>query len=205
MKCATSDFGRIENTCLDHIAVNFFLRVVAVVCFLCGHDGVCNYTAVDTCVCSDLTHGCFESAEHDFRTGCLVAFEFCASLLDCRDNGKQRRSAACDDTLFDSRSGCVESVFDAEFLLFHFDFGCRAYADNRNAACEFCNTLLEFLFVVFGCRFRNLSADGSNSCRNVFLRAVAADDRGVVLVNAHGFCSAEHIESDVFKLVAEVA
>ena len=56
LECATRDFCRIENTCFDHIAVDFSLCIVAVICLLGGHDGVCHDTTVDTCVCSDLTN-----------------------------------------------------------------------------------------------------------------------------------------------------
>ena len=60
----------------------------------------------------------------------------------------ERDAAAGDDALFDGRAGRVQRVLDARLLLLHLDLGRRADADDRDAADELREALLELLAVV---------------------------------------------------------
>ena len=53
-------------------------------------------------------------------------------------------------TFFHGRTGCVQGVFDAGLLLFHFDLGGGADLDHRDTAGQLGNPLLQFLAIVIG-------------------------------------------------------
>src|SRR5699024_6531352 len=135
--------------------------------------------AVHARVCRDLTDGRFARLEDDLRARLFIARKRIDELLQDGDAGEQRAAAAGDIALFDRRPRRSESVVDAQLLLLHLDLGRRADVDDRNAARELCEALLQLLPVVIGGRDLDLRLDGRNARLDVFLAAGAVDDGGV--------------------------
>ena len=71
----------------------------------------------------------------------------------------QRHAAAGDDAFFDRRAGGVQRVLDAGLLLLHLGLGRRADLDDRHAAGELRQPLLQLLAVVVGGGLLDLRAD----------------------------------------------
>ena len=69
-------------------------------------------------------------------------------LVERRLRADERDAAAGDDAFFDGRAGRVERVFDAGLLLLHLGLGGRADLDDRDAADELREALLELLAIV---------------------------------------------------------
>ena len=80
--------------------------------------------------------------------GLLVALELADELLDSGNGVDIGRAAAGDDALLDSRAGRVQSVLNAQLLLLHLGLGGSADLDDRHAAGELRQTLLQLLLVV---------------------------------------------------------
>ena len=68
-------------------------------------------------------------------------------------------STSGDDPLIYGCFGCVECVFDAEFLFFHLDLACGSNLDDCDTTCELCDAFGEFLSVVVGFGVLDLSVD----------------------------------------------
>ena len=83
----------------------------------------------------------------------------------------QRDAAAGDDALFDGRARRVERVLDARLLLLHLGLGRRADLDDRDAADELREALLELLAVVVAGRLLDLGADLRDAALDLVLVA----------------------------------
>ena len=94
----------------------------------------------------------------------------------------QRHAAAGHDALLDRRAGGGEGVLDAVLLLLELDLGGGADLDDRHAAGQLGQPLLELLLVVVGGRVLDLGLDLLDAALDLGSRAVALDDRRVVLV-----------------------
>ena len=81
------------------------------------------------------------------------------SVVERRLRADERHAAAGDDALFDGRAGRVERVLDAGLLLLHLGLGGRADLDDRDAADELGEALLELLAVVVAGGVLDLGAD----------------------------------------------
>ncbi len=80
-------------------------------------------------------------------------------VVERRLRADERDAAAGDDALFDGRARRVQRVFDAGLLLLHLGLGGRADLDDRDAADELREALLELLAVVVARRVLDLRAD----------------------------------------------
>src|SRR5580704_690439 len=98
----------------------------------------------------------------------------------------------------------MHGIIHAILALLHFDLCRAADADDRDAAREFGEPLLELLAVVIGGGLLNLCLDLSNACLDIALLTGTADDRGVLLIDHHFLSPAEHIDGNVLELDAEV-
>ena len=117
---------------------------------------------------------------------------------------KEGDAAAGDDAFLDRRPGRMHRVVDAVLALLDLDFGRAADPDDRNAAGQFRQALLQFLLVVFGGRLLDLGAQLRAATLDIRLLAGAVDDRRVFLLDAHFLGPAEHVERDVLELDAEI-
>ena len=118
--------------------------------------------------------------------------------LELRDRGlgaQQGNAAAGNDAFLDRGARRVEGVVDAVLLLLHLDFGRAADADDRDAARELGETLLQLLTVVVRGGLLDLRLDLRDAAFDVRLGAGAVDDRGVFLLDAHALGVAEHLRA----------
>ncbi len=107
------------------------------------------------------------------------------------------------DALLHGCAGGVERVLDAVLFLLHLDLGRAADADHRDAAGEFCETLLQLLAVVVRGGLLDLRLDLVDAGLDVLFLAGAVDDRGVFLVDHDFSGTAQHVDGDAFELHAE--
>src|SRR5207253_8023158 len=91
----------------------------------------------------------------------------------------------------DARAGGRECVLDAVLLLFQLHLGGCADLDDGDAAGELRETLLELLLVEVAGGLFDLRLDLLDAGHDLFLLAVAFDERGVVLVRRDAACAAE--------------
>src|SRR5205085_699111 len=104
-------------------------------------------------------------------------------LVEHRDAADQRDAATGDDALLDGRAGRVHGVLDARLLLLHLDLGGRADADDRDAADQLGQALLQLLAIVVRGGVLDLAADRLHARVDRVLLAAALDDGRVVLVD----------------------
>ena len=109
-------------------------------------------------------------------------------------------AAACDDSLFHSRSGRVESVLHTQLGFLHLSLGSSANADYRNAASQLRQSLLQLLTVEIRGGLLDLLADLGNSGVDVALLAKAVNDDGVLLLNLNGFCASQLIHGGFLQI-----
>src|SRR5262249_39410259 len=96
---------------------------------------------------------------------------------------EQRSTATRDDAFLDRCAGRVERVINAILAFLDLDLGGTADLDHRNAAGELGEALLELLTVVVRRGGLDLLADRANAGLDRLARAIAVDDRRVVLVD----------------------
>ena len=120
-----------------------------------------------------------------------------------RDRIDQHGSAAGHNSFFDGCTRCGQSVFDAEFSFFQFDFRCGSDLNHGDPAGQFCQAFLEFFTVEIGIGGFDLIADLLNALGDFLFRAVAADDDGVFFAHLYAARTAEHVDRGVFQVIAE--
>lgn len=114
LQCASGDLRRIDDAGFQHIFVLVFCCIVAdaVACFfdLFSYD-----STFEAGIVSDLTNRSFDSMTDEVHTGLDIAFCFdgIQFILDIEQGG----AAASDDTFFDSCTGRIQSIFDAQSLI----------------------------------------------------------------------------------------
>ena len=131
---------------------------------------------------------------------------FLAELLDRDGRAEKGDAAAGDDAVFDGRLRGMHGVFDAGLALLHFGLGGRADLDDRDAADELGQALLELLAVVVGGRLVDLGADLLDPARDrsALLVGRVRDERRVFLVDRDLLGVAEIFPLDVLELDSEV-
>src|SRR5207249_2451439 len=88
-------------------------------------------------------------ADDDLRARPLIPIAE-AVQLDRPNGAQQRDTAAGDDALLEGRPRRLERVLDAVFLLLHLRLCCGADLDDRDAAGELREPLLELLAIEVG-------------------------------------------------------
>ena len=124
--------------------------------------------------------GAFERAQHDVDAGLDVGVVR-LQLLDRLLGAEQRDAAAGNDALLDRRTGGIERVVDAVLPLLDLDLGRAADADDRDAAGELRQPLLQLLLVVVRGRLLDLRLDLADAGLDLLLLAGAVDDGGGLL------------------------
>ncbi|BBG29711.1 RTX toxins and related Ca2+-binding proteins [Zymobacter palmae] len=190
-------FSRVKNAHFEHVAIFASGSVVAEVAFACfnvvDHNG-----GFFTCVGNDLTQRCFERTQCDLDTVSLfvvIAFQ----VFQLGQNADQSSTTARYDAFFDGSASRVQRIFNACFLLFHFDFGRCADTDNGNTACQFGNAFLQFFAVVVRRSFFDLGTNLSNACFDVCFNASAVDDRSGFFGHGNATSSTQVFYSSLFK------
>src|SRR5581483_1482590 len=193
--------GRVDDAGFDEVLVLARGRVVAERA-LAVLDLVDHHRALDAAVCGNLPQRLLDGAADDVDAVLLVALEL--ERLERRQRAQERHAAARHDALFDRRARRVQRVLDAGLLLLHLGLGGRADLDDRDAADELGQPLLQFLAVVVARRLLDLRADLLHARVDVGLLAVALDDGGVVLVDGDVLGAAEILERDALELEPEI-
>src|SRR5688500_449192 len=198
---AADDLRRIDDAGLHQVLVDLGGRVEALVLLhladLRDDDG-----ALGAGVGRDVAHRLFDRAPHDLHADELVAFEL--ELVEHLGGAHQGHAAARHDPFLDSRLGRVHRILDAGLLLLHLGLGGGTDLDDRDAADELRQALLELLAVVVRAGLFDLRADLLHTSLDGRRRAAALDDRRVVLVDGDLLGLAEILELDVLELDAEV-
>ncbi|SPY44866.1 Uncharacterised protein [Porphyromonas cangingivalis] len=98
----------------------------------------------------------------------------------------------------------MQSIFNACFLLFHFNFSCGAHFDNGNAASQFSNTLLQFFFVVVRSGIFNLLTNLSHTALDCRFIAYAINNDGGVFVDNNTFRLTQIFQSSFFQFQTDL-
>ena len=102
----------------------------------------------------DPAHRLLDGAADDVDADLLVAVD--RQVLEHLRRAQQRHAAARHDALFDRRLGRVHRVLDARLLFLHLGLGGRPDLDDRDAADQLGEPLLQLLAVVVGGRVLDL-------------------------------------------------
>ncbi len=94
----------------------------------------------------------------------------------------------------------MQGIFNAGFLLFHFNFGSCTDFDYRYAACQFRYALLQFLTIIIRGHFFDLLTDLRNTALNRRFFTHAIDDGGGVFVDHNAFCLTQVFQGCFFQL-----
>src|SRR5882672_2722450 len=183
LQSQTRHLGRIQNAQLDHIAVLAGLSVVAERA-LALTDPVQYHSGIFAGIRHDLTQRLFDRAGQDLDARGLI-FVLADQLLDGLQRAHQRHAAARNHALFDGRTGCVQSIFDAGLLFLHFDLGRSTDLDQGYTARELGHALLQFFLVIVGGRFFDLLANALDPAFDVRGLAGTVDDRGVLFLDQY--------------------
>src|SRR5690606_21171799 len=139
----------------------------------------------------------------DLGAGRLVAAE--VQLVEGGLAGlDQGDTAARDHTLLDTGLGGPHRVLDAVLALLQLDLGGRADLDDRHAAGQLRQPLLQLLAVVVGVALLDLGPDLVHPALDLLRVAGALDDRRLVLGHHDLAGAAEQVEADVLQLEADL-
>src|SRR5690606_26497231 len=193
------DLRRVEHAHLQEVAVLLGTGVepegALAVLHLLDDDG-----ALHPGVVGDLAHRLLERAADDVDADLLVLVGH-LDLVEGAEGADEGDAAAGHDALLDGRAGGVEGVLDARLLLLHLGLGRGADLEDGHAAGELGEPLLELLAVVVRRRRLDLRLDLADAGLDHVLRALAADERGVVLVDDDALGAAEVVERGVLEAV----
>src|SRR5205807_10348917 len=153
---------------------------VQAVALLTVTDLVDDDRALEARVVSELPDRLLQRPNDDRRTCALVALE--GVELDRGDGVQKRDTPAGDDALLEGGASRLERVFDAVLLLLHLGLGRSADLDDRNAAGELRQPLLQLLAVEVGVGVLDLGLQLLDPGLDRIRLSVAVDDRGRVLL-----------------------
>ena len=126
------------------------------------------------------------------------------TLLEHLAGAQKRHAAARQDAFLDGRAGRMHGVIDPILALLHLDLARPADPDDRDAAGELGQPLLQLLAIVVGGGLLDLGLDLADAAFDVGLLAGAVDDGGVLLLDGQLLGAPQHGERDVLELDAEV-
>ena len=164
------DLGRVDDAGAQHVDILLGLGVEAESLRLVLEHLADDDRTLHARILGDLADRGLKRPEHDVDAGldvCIVA----AELADRRLGAQQRDAAAGHDAFLDRRLGRVHRVVDAVLLLLDLDLGRTADADDRHAAGELGQPLLQLLLVVVGGRLLDLRLDLGDPALDVLLLA----------------------------------
>ena len=107
----------------------------------------------------------------------------------------QRHATTGDDALLDGRLRVADGVLDAVLALLELDLGGRADLDDRDAAGQLGQALLQLLAVVVGVALLDLGADLVDPAGDLVGVAGTLDDGGLVLGDDDLAGLAEQVEA----------
>src|SRR5690554_280361 len=202
LQCRTGYLGRVNDTHFHHIAVLFGTGVEAEGAFT-GTYLVDNHRAFATGVAHDLTQRRFHGTQCQLNAdGLVMVVTFQAfNLAQCTDQGN---TTARYHAFFNGSAGCVQSIVNAGFLLFHFHFGGSTHLDHGHTACQLGNTLLQLFTIIIGRGFFDLSTDLLYACFDVGFRTGTINNHGVFLGDVDALGSTQLFQSHGFQAQANL-
>src|SRR5207248_8368975 len=159
--------------------------------------------ALEARVIGELADRLLERADDDRGTGTLVRLLDLVEL-DRLDSVQERDAAARHDALLEGGAGGLERVLDAVLLLLHLGLGGSADLDDRDAARQLREALLELLTIEVGVGVLDLGLDLVDATLDRIAVAVAVDDRRRVLRDDHTTGTAQLRELRVLELEAHL-
>src|SRR5262249_11531785 len=134
----------------------------------------------------------------------LVALELLGAFLRGVNGADECHAAAGENAFRDRRTGGVQRVLDAAFLLLHVGFSRRPDADDGHAASQLRQPFAALFLVILAFGLLHLSANLLDAALNVLLLARALDDGATFLLHANRLGGAKLAQLHVFKLDAKV-
>src|SRR6185312_11134780 len=195
--------GRIDDAGLDQVLIFAGGRVVApgivsLLQELADHD-----RAVIARVLGDLAGRRLDGAADNLHAGLLVGV-LRLDFLQRFQRPQQSDAPARQDAFFHRGTGSMERVVHAVFAFPYLDLGRTADTDDTNAAGQLSQPLLQLFAVIVAGGFLDLLADLAGAGLDIALLPRAINNGGVVLVDRHLLGPAEHVESDVLQLGAQL-
>src|SRR3954452_17289479 len=161
--------------------------------------------ALEARVRGELAERLLERANDDLRARRLVAFERVEDVvLDRVRRVDERDAAARDLTLLECRACGLESVLDAVLLLLHLGLGRSTDLDDRDAARQLREALLELFAVEVRVGRLDLRLDLLDAGLDRVGLAGTVDERRRVLVDDDTACAAELRDLRVLELEAHL-
>src|SRR5713226_1863608 len=199
LQCRAGDLGRVDDAGRDQILVRVGLGVVAVVELgrlldLPDHD-----RRLGTRVLRDDPDRLLKCTADDVDAGLLVLLG-APDLVEGLPAPQERDTAARHDALLDRGAGRVQRVLDPGLLVLHLDLSGRADIDHRDPARELREPLLQLFLVVLRRGLLDRRPDLADAALDVGPRALATDDRGIVLVDDDPLRVADIVEHRVLEL-----
>src|SRR5262245_15390987 len=196
------DLGRVDDARLDHVHVLAGRRVQAEA-RLQRLDLLHHNAALEAGVDGDLLQRRLDRDAHDVRPGRLVAAQ--VELLERLDRRLQQGHATTgDDALLNGGLGVADRVFDAVLTLLELHFGGRTRLDDRDAAGQLRQALLQLLPVVVGVRLLDFGADLIDPTGDLVGVTGALDDSRLVLGDDDLAGPAEQVDVGVLQLQADL-
>src|SRR5205085_6344123 len=170
-----NDLGRVDDAGGDHVLVLAGLRIEAVIGVVLVGQLAHHDRAFGPGILGDLPGWRAQRLAHDLDADLLVVVGRGQTVE--RPDGKEQCHAAAGDNAFLHRGlGRMHRVVDAILALLDLDLAAAADADDRDAAGELGQPLLQLLLVVIGGGFLDLGADLVDAGGDVILLAGAVDD-----------------------------
>src|SRR5438128_12172065 len=124
--------------------------------------------------------------------------------FDRRQATDQGHATAWHDAFFNRGASRMQRVFDTGLLLLHFGLGRRADVDDRDATGQLGQAFLQFLAIVVGGGFLDLTTDLIDPALDLGGFAEPFDDGGVFFVHHNALGAAEVVEFKALQFDAEV-
>lgn len=128
-----NNLGRIDNAGCSQIFIFFSLSietdfVIIAIDQLTGNNGT-----VETSILSDLTNRSLQGAANDIDTTLLIFIDAIQTFKRFRCI-KECRTTTRNNTFLNSCAGSMQSIINAIFAFFNFDFSCTANFNHCNTA-----------------------------------------------------------------------
>src|ERR1039457_4024189 len=202
LQSGAGDLLGVHHAGFDEVFVGVVRYVVAFVALALldffDDNGAFLAGVVGECACREL-----DRLLDDLDADALV-FVGALDLVNGLEAADQCHATARDDALFHGCAGCVQSVLDACFLLFHLALGCGADVNDGYATGELGQAFLQFLAVVVRGGFLDLTANLVDAALDVRTLATAFDDGRVFLVHDDALGAAKVVEFNALEFETEV-
>ena len=112
-------------------------------------------------------------------------------------------AAAGNNALFHGRTGCVQGIFHAQLVFLHLGLGGSTDADNRYAAGQLCQTLLQFFLIVIRGGLFHLGLDLCHAGLDFGGIPQTVHDHGIFLADLDRFRTAQLINGSILQFIAQ--